>query len=240
MGESVVKKRFITSLAAGGLMAAMVPGVAAAQTEGEGTTTYTTNVTCEAGQESPLALPPCEFDEEAGLVTFAMLNPASTTGALEGVQVFDAVGVQNVADGSFSGSGLLFWSGTVEGCGAGTFYAEGEFAGAPDADGVNTFSVNDFTIVPGGSLPITGTIDGTGTEVPNDDGSATQATTSTYSCDEAPAAEGDADAEDVADDAEAQAEDKADDSEDKADAKEDELEDKADAKEDELEDKTDK
>ncbi len=111
-----MKKRFIISLVAGGLMAAMLPGVAAAQTEGEVTTTYTPNVTCEFGQESPLSLPPCEFDEEAGLLTFTMLNPASTTGAFEGVQVLDAGGVQNVADGSFSGSGLVFWSGTVEGC----------------------------------------------------------------------------------------------------------------------------
>ncbi|MFV2062642.1 MAG: hypothetical protein ACC726_03900, partial [Chloroflexota bacterium] len=153
--------------------------------EGEGTTTYIANLTCEAGQESPLMLPPCEFDEEAGLLTFTMLNPATTTGVFEGMQVFDAVGVQNVADGSFSGSGLLFWAGTVEGCGEGTFYAEGEFAGVGDADGVNTFSVNTLTVVPGGSLPITGTWDGSGTEVPNGDGSRTQATTFTYTCDEA-------------------------------------------------------
>ena len=231
-----MKKRAIIGLVAGGLMAAMLPGMAAAQTEGEGTTTYYGNVTCEFGQESPLGLPPCEFDEEAGLLTFTMLNPGTTTGALEGMQVFDAVGVQNVADGSFSGSGLLFWTGTVEGCGAGTFYAEGEFAGTPDADGVTTFSVNILTIVPGGSLPITGAIDGTGTEVPNPDGSATQTTTTTYTCDEVPAAEGDADAEDTADDAEEQAEDKADDAEEKADAKEDELEEKADEKEEELRD----
>jgi hypothetical protein len=181
-GESFVKKRLIISLVAGGLMAAMLPGVAAAQMEGEGTTTYIGNPTCEFGQGSPLSLPPCGFDEAAGLMTFTMLNPATTTGVLEGMQVFDAVGVQNVADGSFTGSGLLFWTGTVEGCGEGTFYAEGEFAGVADADGVTTFSVNTFTVVPGGSLPITGTWDGTGTEVPNADGSATQATTFTYSC----------------------------------------------------------
>jgi hypothetical protein len=205
-----------------------------AQMEGEGTTTYFGNVTCEFGQGSPLSLPPCELDEEAGLLTFTMLNPATTTGVLEGMQVFDAVGVQNVSDGSFTGSGLLFWVGTVEGCGAGTFNAEAEFLGVGDADGVNTFDVNNFTIVPGGSLPITGTWDGTGTEVPNADGSRTQATTFTYSCDEAAAAEGDA--EDTADDAEEQVEDKADDAEDKADEKEQELEEKADEKEEELRD----
>jgi hypothetical protein len=233
-----MKKRAIIGFVAGGLMAAMLPGMAVAQMEGEGTTTYFGNVTCEFGQGSPLSLPPCELDEEAGLLTFTMLNPATTTGALEGMQVLDGVGVQNVADGSFTGSGLLFWVGTVEGCGAGTFYAEAEFAGVGDADGVNTFSVNNFTIVPGGSLPITGTWDGTGTEVPNGDGSRTQATTFTYSCEEVPAAEGDADAdvEDTADDAEEQAEDKADDAEEKADEKEDELEEKADEKEEELRD----
>ena len=181
-----MKKRYITSLVAGGLMAAMLPGAAMAQLEGEGTTTYTLNATCEFGQGSPMSLPPCAFDEEAGLVTITLLNPAITTGAFEGVQVLDAVGVQNLADGSFSGSGLIFWSGTVEGCGAGTFFAETDFAGAPDADGVNNFTVNDFTIVPGGSLPISGTYEGRGPEVPNGDGSATSQVRYSYSCDEAP------------------------------------------------------
>jgi hypothetical protein len=180
-----VKKRFITSLAAGTLMAAMLPGVAAAQTEGEGTTTYIANFTCEFGQGSPLSLPPCEVDEE-GLVTVTMLNQGTTTGALEGMQVLDAVAELNLADGSFSGSGSLYWTGTVEGCGAGTYVAEAEFAGAPGADGITNFSVNNYTIVPGGSLPITGTWDGTGAEVPNPDGSATQTTTTTYSCDVTP------------------------------------------------------
>jgi hypothetical protein len=184
MGECFVKKRYITSLVAGGLMAAMLPGMAAAQMEGEGTTTYASNFTCELGQGSPLSLPPCELDEEAGLLSFTILNPAITTGALEGVQVFDGVGVLDMAEGSFSGSGLLFWSGTVEGCGAGTFYAEGEYAATGGPDGVDTFSVNSYTIVPGGTLPITGTIDGPGTDVLNADGSRTQAWTATYSCDE--------------------------------------------------------
>ena len=232
MGEYFVKKRAITGLVAGGLMAAMLPGMAAAQTEGEGTTTYYGNVTCEFGQESPLGLPPCEFDEEAGLLTFTMLNPGTTTGALEGMQVFDAVGVQNVADGSFSGSGLLFWSGTVEGCGAGTFYAETDFAGAPNADGVNDFSVNDFTIVPGGSLPITGTFEARGAEVPNGDGSATQAYRATYSCDEAPAADGDADAAEEMSEAEEEVADEMDEAQEEVDeAKEEVEEEKEEAKE---------
>jgi len=102
---------------------------------------------------------------------------------------------------------------------------------------VTEFSVNDFTIVPGGSLPISGTYHARGTEVPNGDGSATQAVTATYSCEEVAAAEGDA--EDTADNAEEQAEDaeeKADDAEEKADEKEQELEDKVDEKEEELRD----
>ena len=52
---------------------------------------------------------------------------------------------------------------------------------------MTNFSVNNYTIVPGGSLPITGTWDGTGAEVPNADGSATQTTTTTYTCDATPA-----------------------------------------------------
>ena len=227
-----MKKRPIIGLVAGGLMAAMLPGVAASQMEGQGSTTYTTNVTCEFGQESPFSLPPCEFDEEVGLMTFTMINPASTTGAFEGVQVLEAVGGQNVLDGSFSGSGTLFWSGTVEGCGAGTFFAETEFAGGPDADGVNDFSVNDFTIVPGGSLPITGTFEARGAEVPNGDGSATQAYRATYSCDEAPAADGDADAAEEMSEAEEEVADEMDEAQEEVDeAKEEVEEEKEEAKE---------
>jgi hypothetical protein len=40
---------------------------------------------------------------------------------------------------------------------------------------VQNVADGSFTFVPGGSLPITGTRDGTGTEVANGDGSLTQA-----------------------------------------------------------------
>jgi hypothetical protein len=179
-----MRKRLTMALVAGGLLAAMLPGMAAAQTEGEGTSTYAPHYTCEAGQGSPLSLPPCEFDEEAGLLSVTFLHPGITTGALEGVQLFDGVAVVDLAEGSYSGTASMFWSGTVEGCGAGTFYAEGEYAATTGPDGTDTFSVNTYTIVPGGSLPITGTIDGDGTEVLNADRSRTLSITATYSCDE--------------------------------------------------------
>lgn len=181
-----MEKRVITSLIAGGLLGAMLPGVAVAQNEGEYSITYNANFTCEFGQGSPLELPPCEFDEGSGVATVTMLNPGATTGVLEGRQVFDGVAELNLADGTFSGRGSMFWSGAVEGCGEGSFFGEGEFAGGPDAGGATNFSVNNYTIVPGGSLPITGTIDATGPEAPNADGSATQTSALTYSCDVTP------------------------------------------------------
>jgi hypothetical protein len=183
-GEYFVNKRFLTTLVAGGLMAAMTPGVAVGQTESaEGTTTFTTNVTCEVGQGSPLSLPACEVDEATGVGTLTLLNPASRTGTFEGVEIFDGEVALNLATGEFSHSGLVLFSGTVEGCGAGTVFFDTSGEGTHDADGVATFTSKLYTVVPGGTLPIEGTLDESGTEVMNGDGTATQGYIGTYTCD---------------------------------------------------------
>jgi hypothetical protein len=234
-----VKKRSIISLVAGSLVAVALPGVAAAQSQpAEGVTTLTANVTCDFGQGVTMPLPACELDEATSVVAVTFDNPAAKTGSFEGVQVANGVIGLNTEDGSVTLDATIMFSGTVEGCGAGTVYFKNTGSGVFSPEGVLTLDESVYEAVPGGTLSVTATLDESGELVDNPDGSTTMPYAGTYSCDEAAAAEGDA--EDVADDAEAQAEDKADDTEDKADAKEDELEDKTDAKEDELEDKTDK
>ena len=177
-----MKKRLMIGLLSAGLLAAMLPGVVAAQAaEAEGTTTFATNFTCELGQGSPLDLPACEVDETA--MHFTVLNPARKTGTFDGVQVLDATVDMNPADGSFTYSGLVLFVGTVEGCGTGTVYFEVEGEGMPNETGPSTWTSNTHTAVPGGTLPLTGTLDESGTEVVNDDGTVTWSYTGTYACD---------------------------------------------------------
>jgi len=177
-----VKKRRMISLLGAGLVAVMLPGAVTAQTEqAEGTTTFAANITCELGQGSPLDLPACEADDSALYLT--VLNPARKTGTFDGVQILDATARMNPADGSFTYSGLAFFVGTVEGCGSGTVYFAVEGEGMPNEVGASTWTSNTHTVVPGGTLPLTGILDESGTEVINDDGTVTWSYTGTYSCD---------------------------------------------------------
>ena len=114
---------------------------------------------------------------------FTVLNPARKTGTFDGVQVLDATVDMNPADGSFTYSGLVLFVGTVEGCGTGTVYFEVEGEGMPNETGASTWTSNTHTIVPGGTLSLTGTLDESGTEVINDDGTVTWGYAGTYSCD---------------------------------------------------------
>jgi hypothetical protein len=224
-----VKKRFIISLVTAGLMAAVLPGLAAAQTEGEGTLVFGDNNTCEFGQGSALPLPACEFNEDGTIITITFSNPQDRSGPFDGVQVLSGSFVGNTADFTFEVSGTSYFAGEVEGCGPGTVYFDYAGGGTLDENLAPVWETNTYTAVPGGTLPITATIDevGVNAATPNGDGTSTLTYTATYSCDEAPAAEGEADAD---------VEEAADDAEEQADAKEDELEDKADEKEEELKD----
>ena len=177
-----MKKRLMIGLLTAGLAATMLPGVATAQTrEAEGATTFAANFTCEFGQGSPLMLPACEVDDTAMHLT--VLNPARKTGTFDGVQVLDATVDMDPADGSFADSGLAFFAGTIAGCGSGTVYFAVEGKGMPNDVGASTWTSNTHTVVPGGTMPLTGTLDESGTEVVNDDGSVTWSYTGTYTCD---------------------------------------------------------
>lgn len=172
----------MTSLLAGGLMAAMLPGAASAQSDAEGTMTFAFTLTCDVGQGSPWALPPCEMNEDTGILTVTVLSPDKVTGTFDGVQVRDGAIELDTANGDFAYAAQVMFSGTVEGCGAGTVYFEADGEGTNDADDIATFTSNTYTIVPGGTLPVVGSLDLSGTEVPNDDGTETMSYTGTYTC----------------------------------------------------------
>jgi hypothetical protein len=183
-GESFVKKRSIISLVAGGLIAAMLPGVAVAQTEAEGDLIFSGNVTCEFGQGSVKPLPPCEADEN-GVVTLTMTNPQDRSGPFDGFQFLEAEVQLDTTDGTFEATGYSYFAGEVEGCGSGTVYFDWEAVGATGDDGLPGFETNRYTSVPGGTLAVTATIDELVTETPNGDGTSFIPYTVTYSCDEA-------------------------------------------------------
>jgi len=170
---------------------------------------------------------PCEFDKSGPVITITFSNPQSVSGAFEGIAVLNGTYVGNQGDGTFESFGTAFFAGEVEGCGSGTVNFDYTSSGTINEDGSNSFDHDTYTIVPGGTLAVTGGYEQSAEETPNDVGTSNGYYTAAYSCDEVAAAEGDA--EDTADDAEEQAEDTADDGEAKADEKDDELEAKADA-----------
>ena len=63
-------------------MAAVVPIVAAAQTEGEITLTYSENMTCDSGQGSAMALPACEMSEDGTVLDLTFVNPQTRSGEI--------------------------------------------------------------------------------------------------------------------------------------------------------------
>lgn len=180
-----MKKRHISSLVAGGLMAALLPGAAMAQMEAEGEVRFGDNVTCEYGQESAAALPACEFNEDGTVMTLTFMNPQDRSGPFEGISVLDGVMVGNFAEGTFEIGGTMFFAGEVEGCGEGTVLFDYAGGGILDETGAPVWETNMLTAVPGGTLPVTGTIDelDTNNAVPNGDGSSTLTYTASYSCD---------------------------------------------------------
>ena len=167
-------------------MAAMLPGAAMAQTEGESTVVFGENVTCEFGQGSEAALPACEASEDGTMLTITFLNPQTRSGLFEGISVLDGTLVGNFAEATFEVSGSVFFAGEVEGCGEGTVYFDYAGSGIQDESGALIWETNGLTSVPGGTLPVTATIDelGTNEATPNGDGTSTLISTVTYSCDD--------------------------------------------------------
>jgi len=182
-----MKKRSIFTLLVGGLMAAMLPAAAAAQMEGEIILTYSENTTCEFGQGSAQGLPACEMSEDGTMITLTFVNPQTRTGTLEGHSVLYGELHGNLAEATFEASGITFFAGEVEGCGAGTVYFDWAASGVQDETGGLIWETNTLTAVPGGTLAITATTDelGTNDAVQNADGSFTMTSPITYSCDSA-------------------------------------------------------
>jgi len=168
----------------GGLMAAMVSTVAAAQTSGESDLVFSSNFTCDLGQGSGRSLPPCVADEN-GVVTMAFSNVQDRSGAFDGVQLLEASGQLDTNDGTFEAAGYSFFAGSVEGCGTGTMYFDWEAVGAMNAEGLPTFEINRYTSAPGGTLAVTATLEELVTETPNGDGTSSIPYTFEYSCDAA-------------------------------------------------------
>jgi hypothetical protein len=180
--ERTLNKRSIIYVLAGGLMAAMLPGAAVAQNDAEGTLTWANNGNCSAGDEVAWSLPPCELDPDAGILTLTFANPDKMTGTFDGVQVREGVLEFDVDNADFTYTARALFMGTVEGCGPGTVYFKVSGEGGHAAAGVDTFGSHTFTTVPGGTLPVVGSLDMSGTEVRNDDGTDTLSYTGSYSC----------------------------------------------------------
>jgi len=174
-------KPTLISLLAVGLLAGSAVGVAA-QDEAEGTTTFSTNLTCDFTGESVLPLPPCELDEETGVVSVTFNNPADKTGTFEGVQVANGTIGLNTVDGSVTLDALIMFWGAVEGCGVGTVYFANTGSGFMDEAGVVTLEQSVYEAVPGGTLAVTATLDESGVLADNGDGSTTAPYSGTYSC----------------------------------------------------------
>ena len=168
-------------------MAAVVPIVAAAQTEGEITLTYSENMTCDSGQGSAMALPACEMSEDGTVLDLTFVNPQTRSGAFDGHSVLYGWLEGNLAEGTFEAGGTTFFSGEVEGCGSGTVYFDWAASGVLDESGALIWETNTLTSVPGGTLPVTATTVelGANDAVQNDDGSFTMISPVTYSCDAA-------------------------------------------------------
>ena len=178
-----LKNRLVPSaLVIGGLMAALLPSAAVAQSEGEGTLAFSNNTTCDLGQGSDRSLPPCEVDEN-GILTMTFTNPQDRSGPFDGFQFLEASGQLDTADGSFEASGYSYFAGEVEGRGTGTVFFDWEAVGATNAEGLPEFEVNRYTSTPGGTLAVTATIDELTTETPNGDGSSSLPYTVEWSCD---------------------------------------------------------
>jgi hypothetical protein len=92
------------------------------------------------------------------------------------------VAIVNPADGSFTYNGEMTFAGTMEGCATGTVFFDVTGEGTTDASGVSTFTSNTFTAMPGGTLHLIATIDESGTEDQQGDGTTIMDYPATYSC----------------------------------------------------------
>jgi len=120
------------------------------------------------------------------MVAITFNNPQVRSGAFDGISVLDGT-LMAKADDTFEVSSTVLFAGEVEGCGTGMVIFEHSGQGTVGADGAPVWETNTFTTVPGGSLPVTATIDEVGVNeaTANEDGTSTLTYRVSYSCTEA-------------------------------------------------------
>lgn len=142
---------------------------------------------CDLGEPTPFDLPPCPVDEAT--VTWPFEAPLEYTGAFEGSGLMIGDWTFEQGENAFTYTARGVFMGDVEGCGYGTMYFEvpdGAGHWADDGLGAPVYTGGIATVLPGGTLPLAGTIDMTGPQTSYRDGTATVVHTSTYTCDVAP------------------------------------------------------
>jgi len=136
--------------------------------------------TCDLGQPSPFDLPPCEIGEVEATLPFEL--PFELSGTFDGSGMYTGVWLQNLEDGTFTYTGQALFMGEVEGCGYGTLYlAIDDGAGFEGEDGLN-YTAGTMTVLPGGTLPLAGTLEMTGIQTEYPDGTGTVPISGSYTC----------------------------------------------------------
>ena len=175
-----MRRRHLTTLAAAALAASLLPGATVAHDDEEIDLTFALNPTCEFGQGSDMA--PCEADEDGVPLAITFANPQHASGVLEGMAVLTGTFLPDYANGTFKAHGTAFFAGEAHDCGEGTLHLDYAGSGTINEDGTNTSESDVYTVMPGGTLPVTGSYEQTVAEVPNDDGTATATYTASLTC----------------------------------------------------------
>ena len=108
------------------------------------------------GQGSSRSLPPCETHARGTIPAITFSNPQTVSGAFDGIQVLNGTYVASPDGRTFSTSGTALFAGLIKGCGVGTVYFDYAGEGTINTDGSNGFGSDTHTVVPGGTLAVTG------------------------------------------------------------------------------------
>ena len=138
--------------------------------------------TCELGQQSPFDLPPCEMTDTQLTATFEL--PFELDGTFDGSGTYSGTWLQDTEEGTFTYSGRAVFMGEVEGCGYGSLYMTIEDgAGHFGENGIN-YTAGTMEFLPGGTLPVAGSLDLIGVQEDHIDGTGTVPVTGSYTCDD--------------------------------------------------------
>lgn len=153
--------------------------------EGEMTARIVVGMACDLGEPTPFDLPPCEVGDLT--VTWPFEAPLEYTGTFEGSGFMAGDWTIDQVENDYTYTARGVFMGDVEGCGYGTLYFEVlDGAGYWGEDGNPVYTGGTATVLPGGTLPLAGTIDMTGPQTTYSDGTATVEHTGSYVCDVAP------------------------------------------------------